>query len=72
VSAEKKASDFAEPIDYIGAMKLAVEAGANTESSYRLITRILDYAPDPDGRATVPTRILIDAIQDLGATVDVP
>jgi len=68
----RNASDFAEALDYIGAMKLAVEAGASTESSYRLMCRILDTAPDPDGKATMPTRILIDAIRDLGATVDVP
>jgi hypothetical protein len=68
----KNASDFAEPIDYVGALKLAVEAGASTDSSYRLMCRILEYAPDPDGTATMPTRILIDAIRDLGATVNVP
>jgi hypothetical protein len=65
------AANAAQPLDYIGAMKLAVEAGASTESSYQLMCRILEYAPDPDAKATIPTRILIDAIRDLGATVSV-
>ncbi len=59
------------PLDYIGALKLAVEAGANVDSAYQLMCRILEQAPEPDGKATMPTKILIDAIRDLGATVSV-
>jgi hypothetical protein len=62
----------ATPLDYIGALKLAVEAGANMESTNALMIRILEYAPEPEGSATKPTKILIDAFRDLGATVSVP
>ena len=62
----------ATPLDYIGALKLAIEAGATVEASYRLMAKILDDAPDPPGSALWPTKLLIEAIRDLQATVEVP
>jgi hypothetical protein len=61
-----------QPLDYLGALKLAVEAGASVDSSFRLMAKILDDAPDPPGEALWPTKILIEAIQNLEATVAVP
>jgi hypothetical protein len=61
-----------EAVDYIGALKLAVEAGADVESAYALIQKILEDAPQPPGSALWPTRLLVEAIQNLGASVDVP
>jgi len=61
-----------EAVDYIGAMKLAIEAGANNEASYRLVVQILDDAPEPPGDALWPTRLLVEAIRSLEATVEVP
>jgi hypothetical protein len=61
-----------EPVDYIGALKLAVEAGADIESCYRLMTKIIDDAPEPPGSALWPTKLLVEAIQNLEATVNVP
>lgn len=72
MTAAKEAYRAPEPVDYLGALKLAVEAGATIESSYRLITAILDDAPDPPGEALWPTRLLVEAIQKLEATVEVP
>ncbi len=61
-----------EAVDYIGALKLAVEAGANIESTYQLIKKILEDSPEPPGTALWPTRLLVEAMQNLGGTVDVP
>jgi len=61
-----------EAVDYIGALKLAVEAGASAESCYALMSKILDDAPEPPGSALWPTKLLVEAIQNLDATVEVP
>jgi hypothetical protein len=70
--ADELAKEAPDPIDYLGALKLAVDAGAGIESSYRLMTTILDDSPDPPGSALWPTKLLIEAIQKLEATVTVP
>jgi hypothetical protein len=61
-----------EPVDYIGALKLAIEAGANVDACYRLMVTILDDAAEPPGEALWPTRLLVEAIKKLEATVSVP
>ena len=69
--AAKEAYQPPEPVDYIGAMKLAIEAGASSDACYRLIVQILDDAPEPRGEALWPTKLLVEAIQNLEATVNV-
>jgi len=58
--------------DYLGALKLAIEAAANPASEVAVVRRILDAAPDPEGHSLWPTRILVDAIRALEGTVSVP
>jgi len=72
MSAEWTEREKPEAVDYIGALKLAIEAGASNESCYRLIVQILDDAPEPPGDALWPTRLLVEAIRSLEATVTVP
>lgn len=61
-----------DPLEYVQALRLAVEAGASVKSSYQLMGRILDLAPDGDPHSIESVRILFAAIRDLGASVDVP
>lgn len=49
--------------DYLDAMRLAVEAAATPQTAMAVIGLILDAAPEGDPKATMPTRILIDAIR---------
>lgn len=60
------------PLDYLGAIRLAMEGTANLESEHKVIEEILRVAPEDDGKALWPTRILVDAIKELDGTVDVP
>lgn len=61
-----------EALAYIGAVKLALVASADIEAGYRLVDWLMERAPDPDGKSTLSTKLLIDGIRDLGATVSVP
>lgn len=58
--------------DAIGAIRLAIAAGADQDSQLKLIHRLLTYAPETDGRATGPTMMLVQAITDEQARVSVP
>jgi len=58
--------------DYLGALKLAVEATADQHAEIAVVRQILEAAPDPDIHSLWPTRILVDAIRALEGTVSVP
>jgi hypothetical protein len=55
-----------EDVDFIGAIKLAMVASADLETEHKCIEAILAVAPQPKGTATWPTRILVDAIGEIG------
>lgn len=49
--------------DYLDAIRLAIEAAATQRAAMSIIGLILDGAPEGDGSATNPTKILVDAIR---------
>lgn len=55
-----------EDVDYLGAIQLAITASADRETEHECILAILKVAPQPPSSATWPTKILIDAINDMG------
>jgi len=58
--------------DVIGAIRLGLEAGASNESALALIEKLLEYAEPTEGASVEPTRLLVQAMSDIGAQVRVP
>jgi hypothetical protein len=57
--------------DLIAAMRLAIEAAADSEAARNVVVELLAMAPASEGRRTQPVHLLVDAIQAAGARFEV-
>ncbi len=64
--------DFAEAVHYLAAIHMAVEGASDNAAALAVIEQIIQAGPKAEASDLWPTRILVDAIQQIGARIEVP